>query len=186
MEKPVLMIHEVDSFLFENNDLKNYTLTFDDGLYSQFYYYQNLKKIDTQKIFFISSNIICEGKQSSTFPTCQEAHEKSFSGNKEDYMSLEQIQFLNGEEDVTIGGHGHFHKNLNNFKNLNEKINYIKKDTELMLEWFEKNLNFTPKKFCFPYNNDLNGLYKLILKTYGFNEFYGKERLTFNQVCKSV
>lgn len=186
MEKPILMIHEVDSFLFENVDLKNYILTFDDGLYSQFYHYDKIKKIDTQKIFFISSNIVCTGKQSLTFPTCREAHEKSFKGNNEDYMSLEQIEFLKNEENVTIGGHGHFHKNLNTFKNLKEKVSYIKKDTELMLEWFEKNLKFTPNKFCFPYNDDMNELYKLILKTYGFDEFYGKKRLSISQVYKPV
>jgi hypothetical protein len=176
MKKPVLMIHEVKKTFFDNENLKNYILTFDDGLYSQFYFYDEIKNIETEKIFFISTNIICEGKQSLNFPTCREAHEKSFSGNKEDYMTLEQILFLRDEKQVTIGGHGHFHKNLNNFKNLNEKINYIKKDTELMLEWFEKKLKFVPDKFCFPYNEDLNGLYKIVLKKYGFNDFYGKER----------
>jgi hypothetical protein len=178
MEKPVLMIHEVNNFLFDSKKLENYTLTFDDGLYSQFYYYDSIKQIKTKKIFFISTNIICSGKQSLDFPTCQKAHEKSFNGNNEDYMTLDQIIFLMNEDDVSIGGHGHFHKNLNQFKNLNEKINHLKKDTELMLEWFEKNLKFKPNKFCFPYNDDLNGLYKLFLEKYGFEEFYGKERLS--------
>ena len=181
MKKSVLMIHEVHEVLFEKRDLNNYILTFDDGLYSQFYHYGKIKNIDTKKIFFISSNIICTGKQSLLFPTCHAAHSKSFNGNNEDYMSLEQVQYLSEEKQVSIGGHGHFHKNLNNFKNLKEKIDYIKMDTELMLEWFEKKLKFTPNKFCFPYNDDMGGLYETILKKYGFNEFYGKERISFSQ-----
>lgn len=181
MEKSILMIHEVHEVFFEKRDLNNYTLTFDDGLYSQFYHYEKIKTIDTEKIFFISSNIICNGEQSLNFPNCHEAHRKSFEGNNEDYMSLEQIRYLSKEKQVSIGGHGHYHQNLNKFKNLKEKIDYIIEDTELMLEWFEKNLKFIPKKFCFPYNNDMEGLYKTILKKYGFNEFYGKERISFNQ-----
>jgi hypothetical protein len=178
MKKPSLMIHEVNNFLFSQKNLEDFVLTFDDGLYSQFYFYEKIKKIKTKKIFFISTNIICQEKQSLEFPSCQEAHKKSFLGNNEDYMTLEQIQFLKGEDDVIIGGHSHFHISLNSFNNLNEKINHIKVDTELMLEWFQKNLKFIPDKFCFPYNDDLNGLYQLVLKKYGFNEFYGKERLS--------
>jgi hypothetical protein len=182
MQKPILMIHEVHEVLFEKKNLERYTLTFDDGLYSQFYYYEKIKKIDTEKIFFISSNIICTGRQSLNFPRCDEAHIKSFNGNNEDYMSLEQVQYLLEEKRVSIGGHGHFHKNLNGFSSLKEKINYVKKDTDLMLEWFEKKLNFTPNKFCFPYNDDMKGLYKSILKKYGFNEFYGKDRIPVSQL----
>ena len=88
------ILKKLFSDFYWNTSNDKLLLTFDDGLYSQFYYYDEIKKIDTQKIFFISSNIVCTGKQSLTFPTCREAHEKSFMGNNEDYMSLEQIQFL--------------------------------------------------------------------------------------------
>lgn len=180
MKKPVLMIHTIqDNYL--NYDLGNYTLTFDDGLYNHFYYYPKFKEIKTQKIFFISTNIICNSKQSSKFISSEECHKKAFLGNKEDFMSLEQIYYLSKEENVFIGGHSHFHKKLNLLDSLNDKINHIKKDTELMLEWFQKNLNLFPNKFCFPYNDDLNGLYKLILKSYGIDEFYGKERLSIDE-----
>ena len=65
--KPVLMIHEITEKLFDLN-LEDYTLTFDDGLYSQYYHYDKFKSINTDKIFFISSNILCEGIQSTEFP----------------------------------------------------------------------------------------------------------------------
>lgn len=176
MKKSALMIHTIqDDFL--KIKLEDYILTFDDGLYNHFYYYPKLKLIQTEKIFFISTNIICNTKQSKSFLSSEECHKKAFMGNKEDFMNLEQLEYLSKERNVFIGGHSHFHKNLNTLSNLNDKVNHIKKDTELMLEWFHKNLNSFPSKFCFPYNDDLNGLYKSILMTYGINEFYGKERI---------
>jgi hypothetical protein len=51
-----------------------------------------------------------------------------------------------------------------------------------MLEWFQKNLNLFPIKFCFPYNDDLNGLYPEILKKYGISEFFGKERIVIENI----
>ena len=50
------MIHEFkEEFL--NLPLENYTLTFDDGLYTQYKFFNEIKKIKTNKFFFISSNI---------------------------------------------------------------------------------------------------------------------------------
>lgn len=181
MEKTVLMIHTIrDEFL--NCKLKNHILTFDDGLYNHFYYYPKIKKIQTEKIFFISTNIICDGNQSINFIKSEECHKKAFIGIKEDFMTLKQIKYLSEEENVFIGGHSHFHKNLKVLSKLSDKINHIKQDTELMLDWFHKNLNLFPKKFCFPYNDDLNGLYSSILKSYGISEFYGKERLAIENI----
>jgi hypothetical protein len=178
MQKQVLMVHEICDNFFDVKNLEEYILTFDDGLYNHFLHFNELKKIKTEKIFFISTSIICEGKQSDEFLDCKTCHEKAFSGNKENYMNLEQIKMIKNQENFFIGGHSHFHKNLNEFLTLNEKVKHIKTDTELMLNWFEKNLNFKPLKFCFPYNNDVDGLYKIILKKYGFTDFFGKERIT--------
>ena len=184
MKKSVLMVHTIrDEFL--KLELEDYILTFDDGLYNHFCYYPKLKHIQTEKIFFISTNIISNTKQSKSFLSSEECHKKAFMGNKEDFMNLEQLQYLSKETNVFIGGHSHFHKNLNTLSNLNDKVNHIKKDTELMIEWFEKNLNLFPDKFCFPYNDDLNGLYQTILKTYGINEFYGRERVSIEDCISS-
>jgi peptidoglycan/xylan/chitin deacetylase (PgdA/CDA1 family) len=177
MKKQVLMIHEVDKNIF-NLPLEKYILTFDDGLYSQYHFLNEFDKIKTKKIFFISTNIICEKSQSKEIISCELAHKKAFTENKENYMTKEQILELKNKVDCEIGGHSHFHKNLSNFSSLSEKIKHIKEDTELMLNWFRKELNFTPTKFCFPYNDDLNGLYKITLKKYGFKEFFGRERIS--------
>ena len=176
MNKKTLMIHEITPEVFKL-PLEEYILTFDDGLYGQYYYFDKFQNINTEKIYFISTDIISTGKQSTLFPKCSEAHQKAFSGNKEDFMSVDQIKFLMRMPNVYIGAHSHYHKNLKNFKSLYEKVTHIKDDTEKMLEWFDKNLNYKPTKFCFPYNDDQNGLYKSLLSKYGFTEFYGRERI---------
>jgi hypothetical protein len=182
--KPVLMIHEVNASMF-SLPLENYVLTFDDGLYSQFYYFDRFKSIPTRKIFFISSNIICDGVQSLDFPTCAKAHQKAFAGNKEDYMTVPQIQELMSDPLVSIGGHGHSHTRLSYYSKLTEKIAYIKKDTEEMLSWFKKTLGCKPIDFCFPYNDDFDGVYGGILKHYGFVNFYGRERIPVEKLLQS-
>lgn len=173
--KPVLMIHEVDETIFDL-PLQDYVLTFDDGLYSQYYYFNRFKTIPTEKIFFISTDIICAGPQSIHFPACQEAHDKAFAGNKEDYMTLEQIKELMKDPLVSIGGHSHSHCRVRRIEKTTHQLKHIVEDTKLMLAWFKQNLNYVPYKFCFPYNDDCGGLYKDMLKQFGFTEFYGCER----------
>lgn len=173
--KPVLMIHEITDQLFDRN-LEDYILTFDDGLYSQYYHYDKFKNINTQKIFFISSDIICSSAQSTDFPTCQIAHQKAANGNKEDYMTVNQIKELMKDPQVSIGGHSHYHKSLSTMKSI-DIVKHLIADTKLMVQWFNKELEFRPTKFCFPYNNDHNSMYPGVLRNFGFTEFYGKERI---------
>lgn len=171
------MLHEICEDTL-NLTLDQYTLTFDDGLYSQYYYFDHFQAIPTEKIYFISSNTIClDNKQSLCFPSCREAHKKASVGNMEDYMSVDQIKLMMEDPLVTIGGHSHSHTSLHNFPRMVDKIQYIMDDTERMLEWFNRNLNIHPTSFCFPYNEDFQGLYPAILKRYGFTEFYGRERI---------
>lgn len=172
--KQVLMIHECSSKLLDL-PLEDYILTFDDGLLSQFVFYQEIKHIPTPKIFFISSGIVCENTQSFEFPACELAHVKAFTGNKEDYMTIEQIKELAQDPLVTIGGHSHSHTRLSG--SLVDKVKHIETDTAQMLAWFKDNLGIKPTSFCFPYNEDPNGIYKAMLKKYGFTNFYGAERL---------
>lgn len=69
--KITLMFHEVDESIFDI-DLEKYILTFDDGLYTQYKLIDRLCELNTTKIFFISSNIICDEnvKQSEENITC--------------------------------------------------------------------------------------------------------------------
>lgn len=179
--KPVLMIHEFrEEFL--KLPLEQYILTFDDGLYSQYYFYHKIKSIPTKKIYFISSGIVCSGRQNTEFINCQNAHDKAFCGNYEDFMTVDQIKELMVDPWVTIGAHSHSHKNLNDFKKITHRAMHVIDDTKTMMEWFKTNLGFSPTAFCFPYNDDNNGLYKPVLQSVGFTEFYGKERIAIESV----
>ena len=181
--KPVLMIHEIREEMFDL-PLENYILTFDDGLYGHYCYYPKFAKISTEKIYFISSGIICKGQQNLLFPSSKEAHEKAFNGNFEDFMTVEQIQELMKDPLVSIGAHGHSHKDLDLFDKLFDKVRHIQSDTDQMIEWFEKTLSFKPTKFCYPYNNDLDQLYPTLLKKKGFTEFYGRSRIPIESLLK--
>jgi len=170
-----IMIHEMKSGM---NIPKGELLTFDDGLYTQ---YAHARELPNRKIFFISTNIICDGEQSSEFITAPQAHKKAFSGNFENYMTISQIQELH-EMGNEIGGHSHFHSNLTQLPTLVSKVKHINQDTELMLEWFSTNLGFRPTSFCFPYNYDMDKLYNGLLKKHGFVNFYGSERINLNEI----
>lgn len=171
----VAMIHE----MWENMSIPpDLTLTFDDGLYTQYMHGRNLPN---KKIFFISTNIICKGPQSSEFIHCADAHKKAFSGNKENYMTVSQIRELH-DAGCEIGGHSHFHQNLRELRSMVDQVDHMKMDTDLMMEWFDEKLGFTPTSFCFPYNDDVQGLYPAVLKRYGFVNFYGDERTNIDEI----
>lgn len=174
--KKVLMIHEIRDWMFEL-PLEDYILTFDDGLYSQFYYLEELKKINTQKIFFISTNILCpeDQSQSMDFPSCDIAHEDFFShGVRNNYMKWSQIQKIYHSPNCYIGGHSHNH-NIYKDLGIRELYSQINEDTQTMINEFKKQ-NLEVTKFCFPYNKKYV-LYQEILKNAGFTEFYGDERI---------
>lgn len=174
--KPMLMIHEVREWMFDL-PLNDYILTFDDGLYSQYYYNERFKQLTTQRIYYISSGIVSTDKQSLEFPTCVQAHTKARTGNFEDYMTVAQIKELMQDPNVIIGAHSHSHTRLDNFNSLAEKVRYINEDTEQMIQWFEANLGFKPTHFCFPYNEDPHGLYKVLVKKFGITDCVGSGRI---------
>lgn len=174
MTKPVLMIHEFRAEFF-SLPLDQYTLTFDDGLYSQFYYWPALRELQTEKVFFISSGIVCDTHQSTTFLSCNEAHVQARRGNFEQYMTVDQIEELMEDPLVTIGGHSHSHTRLDGMT-LTEKVHHMMRDTTQMLSWFDDTLRFRPTSFCYPYNDDVSKMYPAVLKRFGFNKFYGRER----------
>ena len=49
---------------------------------------------------------------------------------------------------------------------------YIKRDTESCLQWFETNLGFLPDSYCFPFNEYSTPLVTM-LQAYGFKRFFG-------------
>jgi len=221
-----LMIHDIRKAYF-NLDLSGYRLTFDDGLYSQYYYTPLLKTDGQERIYFIISGFVKPGKARKMFDgehidfvkSKRYMHDAVIKGKFDHFMTLEEIQALTAQENVRIGAHSHFHeviptrthpnkkKALSSRKrerypyyddirdqnlNLRSKLafqgfNYrdgrlvrrseaeweddIKYDTELSLKWFASNLGFTPKMYCFPFNEHNDRLVD-VLKQFGFNTFY--------------
>lgn len=179
--KKVLMIHEIRDWMF-NLPLEDYILTFDDGLYGQYYYLEKFKKINTLKLFFVSTNIICpeDHNQTCDFPSCDDSHEDFFSnGNRSNYMKWSQIKEIANSPLCSIGGHSHNHNIYKDLK-IQELYKCIMEDTEEMIQEFKKN-EIAILDFCFPYNNQYP-LYAEILKKYNIHNLYGKERIAIESL----
>lgn len=170
--KPTLMIHEFkDEFL--NLPLEDYILTFDDGLYTQYKFFNKIKKIKTEKYFFISSGIVCpeDKNQDDNYITCYQAHKKAFKGVFSNYMKWSQINEINETENCFIGCHSHFH-----MRKTADCVECIILDNKKMFSEFNSNLGYIPDSFCFPYNHETS-LYKEILFKKGFTKFFGNNRI---------
>ena len=179
--KPVLMIHELRDWMFEL-PLDKYILTFDDGLFSQYHYLKKLQEIDTQKIFFITTNIICAENevQNMAFPGCNEAHEDFFSnGNVKNYMKWSQVKEIYHSPNCIIGGHSHNHNIYKNFT-IQKLYQELLIDTKDMLDAFNRN-DIRINSFCYPYNEQYV-LYESILKKNGITDIYGKERIAIEEL----
>jgi len=111
-----LVIHDIRKEYFEL-DLAQYTLTFDDGLYSQYYYYPLLKRYNTQIIFFIITSFIKSGQTRKQFGGEYLNHVKPqrymydafINETFSNFMTLTEVQALSACNRVKIGTHSHFH-----------------------------------------------------------------------------
>jgi len=177
-----LMLHEVTEEILQL-DLFKYILTFDDGLYSQYFYWNLLKEIPTTKIFFIPTGAIrledtCrpqfEGEH-GIFPTCYEAMERWFEGgDREAYMTLGEIKKMKSDGAI-IGAHGHAHIEKYNDCFIS-RLEEFRNDNLAMVKWFEDNLGEIPKHYCFPFNKEYKTQRAVVHVETGIKEFYGKER----------
>jgi len=174
--KPILMIHKISDWMLKL-PLEDYTLTFDDGLYNHYYYLEKLRKLKTEKIFFISTHIVNDETydQSLEFPESACAHEYFFkTGNKNHFMNWKQIKEISQTENCFIGGHSHSHRQIRDLS-LTETYQHLSIDLVKMLEEFEKH-RIKINHFCYPYNVE-HFIYREILTKNGITNFYGKERI---------
>ena len=189
------MIHEIKKEHFSLN-LENYVLTFDDALYSQYYYWPLLKRIKTKKILFVPTGLIQNSQlkrpkvyiadgvvrfRRKKFATCYEAMNKwENESDNYDYMTVGELRtFL--KDDVILGGHGHQHVRYYP-DNLVDFIQAFKIDTDQMLLWFEDNLGLRPRTYCFPFNREPKMMRKILEIEYGFTNFYGEGRLDIEDI----
>lgn len=153
-------IHEVNDKIFEDfqkefNRIKkdqnlkdsDITITFDDGLYSQWKYKDKFHTFakDSKKIYFISTNIVNTSgifnEEAEAVPAAK-AHLYYFDkrwGWDQNYMSWDMIRELNASKNTFIGLHGceHLHPEL---IKPNKKIKTYKTDIDDILSDFKKNL----------------------------------------------
>jgi len=114
--KPYLMIHDIRKEYFDL-DLDQYRLTFDDGLFSQYYYFPLLKNHPRELTFFITTSFIqpgparrqYAGEYLSHLKTKKYAYRAFIENRFDHFMTLEEIQELSAQSNVHIGVHSHFH-----------------------------------------------------------------------------
>jgi hypothetical protein len=110
------MIHDLRREYFDLN-LDQYRLTFDDSLFSQYYYFPLLKKHPADLTFFITTSFIHPGKARPMFNGQYIPHLKTkrygyrtfIDGCYDHFMTVEEIQELAAQPNVRIGVHSHFH-----------------------------------------------------------------------------
>jgi hypothetical protein len=111
-----LMIHDIRKEYFDLN-LDQYWLTFDDSLFSQYYYFPLLKNLSGKLTFFITTSFIKPGKKRSMFTGEYIEYLKSkkygyrtfVEGKFDHFMTSEEVQKLSVQPNVRIGVHSHFH-----------------------------------------------------------------------------
>jgi peptidoglycan/xylan/chitin deacetylase (PgdA/CDA1 family) len=176
-----IVIHEVREKFF-NAPLSNYNLTFDDGLYSQYYYWPLIKEIKSNKIFFIATNLIGKGPKREQFdgkhkefPSCYESLALwRESGNNKNYMRLSELEHMISEG-VVIGAHSHNHIKFYE-GSLFHRISDMRDDIESMIDWFETNLGFSTREYAYPHYKS-HVFLRILLRDYGFTKLYGEERI---------
>jgi peptidoglycan/xylan/chitin deacetylase (PgdA/CDA1 family) len=222
----VLMIHDLSKAHF-GLPLDRYSLTFDDGLYSQYYYYPLLKAHPRPLTFFITTSFIREAPARDRFAghflghlnTGRYSYNAFIEKDLDCFMTADEVRFLAAQPNVRIGAHSHFHdviltdvhprkpKPVSPWKTarfadvpaaLREGLSirsrlafqglefaeghlaprseaqwmeFIRHDTELCLNWFERHLGRVPEAYCFPFNEYSSRLID-VLTSFGFREFY--------------
>ncbi len=112
----ILTIHDVRKEYFDLN-LDAYQLTFDDGLFSQYYYFQYFKNHPEKLTFFITTSLIKQGSARPVFSDRFLPYFKSkkymyrtfAEGQFDHFMNVAELQELSRNTNVEIGAHSHFH-----------------------------------------------------------------------------
>lgn len=111
-----LMIHDWKREYFAL-PLRDYRLTFDDGLFSQYYYQPLLADQPGGLTFFIATALIRPGPCRPRFDGRHLEHLESGIYSRrafverrlEDFMTVDEVGFLADRPGVRIGAHSHFH-----------------------------------------------------------------------------
>jgi len=172
----ILEIHEITPEILDC-DLSSpeiETITFDDGLYTQFLNYKHFLQFKKPMYFFVSPAIVATGSQDPTLIECWRAHEIFFkTGKTAHYMSWDNIKEIS--EVANIGGHTFSHPNLRDLK-LTQQLKIAKEQVELMMQAFAEH-NIKIESFAYPYDYEFFG-FKFLLGKYGIKKLFGETRTT--------
>jgi len=193
-------INKLNNYLANINDKNKTELTFDDGLYSQYKYFNYLKDVNLKKIYFISTGIIRPllNIPNNKILSSEICHSNAFANDFNDFMNYDEIFNLNNPYlNSFIGLHGHYHilflGKTKSGKRTKYKVSIFNKIKELSyLEFFQlyrddviqmKNSYINKKiqirHFCYPYNIEIPLYRDLIYKYLDTDKkfiFYGNER----------
>lgn len=111
-----LVIHDLKPEYFAL-PLGDYRLTFDDGLFSQYYYHPLLAGMPGGLTFFIATALIRPGPVRPRFagrhlehvPSGVYARRAFIEGRLDDFMTVDEVAYLASQPNVRIGAHSHFH-----------------------------------------------------------------------------
>ena len=112
----VLMFHDLRREHFEL-PLDRYRLSFDDGLYSHYYYMPCLEHQPQPLTFFITTGFIRPGAARPVFDgryleyreAAVYAQQALIAGDFSAFMTVEEVRRLAARPNVRIGAHSHFH-----------------------------------------------------------------------------
>lgn len=189
--KEMLMIHEVTKEMFEL-PLKDYILTFDDALYSFWYYWPLIREIPTMKMLFVPTGYIWNGSKRPQFahPPFDylrlDSVEAMELGDMEPYMTVDEVKQVS-DDGLIIGGHGHDHLNFEEIyerESLNDFLDILRSDTQKMMEWFEDNLHYRPIHYVFPFCAEPRFMRDILRDEFYISEFYCRERVNVRRLLK--
>jgi len=111
-----LMIHDLRPEYFDL-PLGDYVLTFDDGLFSHYYYLPLLRRCGSPLLFFLATALVGEGPARPPFAgrtlpyrtPAEYARAAFLAGDRRDFLTVEEARILAREKGVRLGAHSHFH-----------------------------------------------------------------------------
>ena len=111
-----LMIHDIRKEYFDL-ELNQYKLTFDDALFSQYYYFPLYQDHSQPLTYFITTSFVKPGKARRQYDGSYIPYLKAkkygyrtfIQGRYEHFMNVEEVQYIAKQPNVRIGVHSHFH-----------------------------------------------------------------------------
>lgn len=169
----MILIHDVKPWMLKI-DLPFDTITFDDALYSQWYYADHFLAMKKRLIVFVSTGIIHTGDNQVVDISCRDAHKRFFAtGDTRPYMTKDQILDLSNRG-FEIGLHGVTHSHMpKGLKGMQMAMDEALQSYETLKSW-----GLNPKTMSYPYNEPNTGF--KILDRYGF-KYFGAERITIER-----